>query len=181
MGIGVEQLPDASADRHDAVRFVHEEQVAFDRAPREEPLEDGPVADHLELVLVGKMADAARLEVDEGDAVGGEDEPVDDAEGAGVGEVLFGENPAGPEEDLAHLGVAQELLDGGRSLVQVVRARLSGASVLRSSVSRASAAWMRRPRSIPASMAAERRVGSMSSLSAGVAGPSARSGAVSSS
>ncbi len=68
------------SDRHNAVRFVNKQQVAFDQALAEETLEDGPVADHLGLVLVGEMADAARLEVDEGDAVGGNDEPVYDAE-----------------------------------------------------------------------------------------------------
>ncbi len=95
------------------MRFVHEQQVAFDRPPRKKLLEDGPVADHLGLVLVGQMADASCLEVDEGDAVGGDDEPVHDAEGAGVGDVLFSQDPPGPEEDLAHLGVGQEPLDGG--------------------------------------------------------------------
>ena len=59
------------------------------------------------------MADAARLEVDQGDPVGGEDKPVHDAEGAGVGDVLFDEDLPGSEEDLSHLLFVQEPLDHG--------------------------------------------------------------------
>jgi len=44
------------------VRFINEQQVAFDLAPAEETLEDGSVADYLGAVLVGKMADASRLD-----------------------------------------------------------------------------------------------------------------------
>lgn len=49
---------------HDSLRLVHEEQVAFNRTPREQTLEDAPVAVHLDLVLVGQVADVAGLEVD---------------------------------------------------------------------------------------------------------------------
>ncbi|HRR41392.1 MAG TPA: hypothetical protein P5244_09195 [Syntrophales bacterium] len=98
---------------HDAVRLVHEQKTAFDRPAREEALEDRAVSDHLGPVAVGEVADATRLEVDQGDAVGGDDEPIDDAERAGVGDVLFGEDPAWPKKDLAHLSVAEEPLDSG--------------------------------------------------------------------
>ena len=100
------------SDRYDAARFIHEEQVAFDCAFAEEPLQDGPVAKHLGAVSVGKMADTSRLEVDQGDAVRGDNEPVDDAERPGVREVLFGAHGPRAEEDLAHLRVAQEPVDG---------------------------------------------------------------------
>ena len=57
------------------------------------------------------MADAPRLEVDQGDAAGFDDEPVDDAEGARVGEMLLGQHGARPKEDLANLRLAQEAVD----------------------------------------------------------------------
>lgn len=76
-------------------------------------MEDGPVAVHLEPVFLGQVADAAGLEVNQGDAVRAEDEPVHDAEAAGVGEVLLVKHLAGPEEDLGYLRRGEEALDGG--------------------------------------------------------------------
>ena len=103
----------AYSDHHHPLWFINKQQVTFNPALLEQPLKNGLVAIHLSAVFLCQMADAAGLEVDEGDAVRGEDEAVYDTEGAGVGEVLLRQDLAGAKEDLAHLGVAKESLDGG--------------------------------------------------------------------